>query len=550
MTVNNLALREGGGLQFNLLFKQPHQIFYTFTTSNNHLLIRPRMNRKDFFKYASVAGIGLLAMPGLSSCKVKPDDSPDPTFLEPFALDEITIPELQAKLGRGEFTSRQLTQMYLDRIEQVDRSGPRLNSILELNPEALAIAGRLDMERTEKKLRGPLHGIPILIKGNIDTFDAMHTNAGAAAIGNAKPGQDAHLVKLLRDGGAIILGKTNLSEWANFRSTRSSSGWSSVLGQTRNPYVLACSPCGSSSGSGVAVSANLCAVAVGTETDGSIVCPSAANGIVGIKPTVGLISRSGIIPISHSCDTAGPMARSVSDAVILLTSLTGYDETDTASKKTTAAVDYTQYLDKNGLQGKRIGVAKTFFGFHEGVDLIMDQCKTVIRQAGAQLIELSEFALSPETYQAQWLVLLYEFKAGVNLYLSNLPEDYPVRSLRAVIDYNQCHTNKVMPWFKQEILELAQAKGDLKSQEYLDALHLMKEQSGPLGIDQVMDANNLDAVMAPTGSAAWSIDLINGDHFLGGSSSAGGHGRVSKHHGPGRISAPAAGRPLLFLARL
>lgn len=482
------------------------------------------MNRKDFFKYSSVLGLGLLTISRIQGCKNKTSaPGGDKNHkISAFILDEITIAELQTKIGNGEFTSKELTQMYINRIEEIDKSGPRLNSIMELNPEALEIAGTLDRERANNSIRGPLHGIPVLIKGNIDTADEMHTNAGSAAIADSKALQDAHLVKLLRDAGAILLGKTNLSEWANFRSTRSSSGWSSVLGQTLNPYIPDCTPCGSSSGSGVAVSANLCPIAIGTETDGSIICPSSTNGIVGIKPTVGLVSRSGIIPISHTCDTAGPMARTVSDAALLLSIITGYDQTDDAMQQLryeNPNTDYTAFLDANGLSGKRIGVAKTFFGFHEGVDKIMEQAMTTIKNAGSELIDLQDYKISSETYEAQWQVLLYEFKAGVNQYLSGLPAVYPIKTLTDVIEFNKQNSNTVMPWFKQEILELANAKGDLNSQEYIDALKLMKEQSGPLGIDQVMAKNNLDAIIAPSGSAAWRIDLINGDHFLGGSSS-------------------------------
>lgn len=470
-------------------------------------------------------GLGLLTVNGITACNGKKEQ---PVLAEnnegdqPFILDETTITTLQAQMAKGTLTAVQITKLYLNRIDQIDRSGPGLNSVLEVNPDALNIAESLDQERAQKKLRGPLHGIPILLKGNIDTADAMHTNAGASAIAKARPLQDAHLVKLLREAGAIVLGKTNLSEWANFRSTRSSSGWSSVLGQTHNPYVLNCSPCGSSSGSGVAASANLCTVAIGTETDGSIVCPSSTNGIVGLKPTIGLVSRSGIIPISHTCDTAGPMTSSVTDAAILLSVLTGGDESDPAMlnrNNNQVSSDYTLFLNNNGLSGKRIGVARSFFGFHEGVDAIMEQSLQAIKEAGAELIDLPDFKLSPEAYQAQWLVLLYEFKAGVNAYLKGLPSDFPIRTLAQIIEYNNQNSATAMPWFKQEILELAEAKGDLNSQEYLDALSLMKEQAGPQGIDKVMENNSLDALVAPTGSAAWSIDLVNGDHFLGGSSS-------------------------------
>jgi len=485
------------------------------------------MKRRDFIQRTALAGGSLLTVGAVAGCvnssdaKIEKAEAGDRKYPD-FELDELTITDLQTMMNNGKLTSGKIVDMYLKRIKEIDNNGPGLNSILQLNPDAPVLAENLDKERAAGKIRGPLHGIPVLLKGNIDTADEMFTNAGATALANSIAKHDAFLVGQLQKAGAVILGKTNLSEWANFRSTRSSSGWSSVLGQTRNPYLLDRSPCGSSSGSGVAVSANLCAVAVGTETDGSIVCPSSINGIVGIKPTVGLVSRSGIIPISQTCDTAGPMARTVADATILLGALIGKDDADFAMKNITEDAlhsDYTKFLDKNGLNGVKIGIARSFFNFHEKVDKIMEDAISKMKASGAIFVELPDYKISDEVNKAQWLVLLYEFKAGVNSYLSKLPADYPIKSLKDVINFNQANDKTAMPFFGQEILEMAEAKGGLDENEYLESLELMKRMAGPEGIDKVMNDNNLDAIIAPTGSAAWTIDLINGDHFIGGSSS-------------------------------
>lgn len=485
------------------------------------------MKRRDFIQRTALAGSGIIAAGTITGCtnptgQKTRGEGGEINIYPTFELDELTITDLQSMMQDGTLTSAKIVDLYLKRIQEIDKTGPGLNSILQLNPDAVSIAEILDKERANGKIRGILHGIPVLLKGNIDTADKMFTNAGATALANSIARKDAFLVEKLRDAGAVILGKTNLSEWANFRSTRSSSGWSSVLGQTRNPYLLDRSPCGSSSGSGVAVSANLCPVAVGTETDGSIVCPSSINGIVGIKPTVGLVSRSGIIPISHTCDTAGPMARTVTDAAILLNALTGKDKADFAMKSLPAShfnQDYTQFLDAKGLNGARIGIARSFFNFHEKVDEVIEDAIGSMKENGAILVELADYKIPDEANRAQWLVLLYEFKAGVNNYLSTLPADFPMKSLKDIIGFNKKNEATAMPFFGQEILEMADAKGGLDEKEYLESLELMQRLAGPEGIDKVMNEHNLDAIIAPTGSPSWTIDLINGDHFIGGSSS-------------------------------
>jgi amidase len=420
----------------------------------------------------------------------------------------------------GIWTARQITQWYLDRIAAIDDSGPTLNAVIEVNPEALAIADQLDRERGNGKVRGPLHGIPVMIKDNIDTADQMQTTAGALVMAGNVAEQDAFIVSKLRNAGAILLGKTNLSEWANFRSTRSSSGWSGRGGQCKNPYVLSRNPCGSSSGSGAAVSANLCAITIGTETNGSIVCPSNANGVVGIKPTVGLWSRSGIIPISATQDTAGPMARTVRDAATLLGPLTGEDSTDekTSESLGRSHEDYTQFLDAQGLRGARIGVVRNMMGFHEGVDLALEKAFEAMREQGAEVIDVDQ----PEEWEglggAGYNVLLYEFKDGVNAYLKNANPDSGVKTLADIIAWNKAHEEQAMPFFKQEILEAAQEKGDLTTQEYLDAVGETVSQSRK-GIERLIRENDLDAIVGPTGGPAWTTDVINGDKFGGGSSS-------------------------------
>jgi amidase len=437
-----------------------------------------------------------------------------------FTVEEATIAELGAALAAGKVTARRLVELYLQRIEAMDRKGPMLRSVLETNPEAAAIADRLDQERKAKGPRGPLHGIPILLKDNIDTADQMTTTAGSLALAGSRAPRDAFIVERLRAAGAVLLGKANMSEWANFRSTKSSSGWSARGGQGRNPYVLDRSPCGSSSGTGTAVAANLAAVGVGTETDGSIVCPSAASALVGIKPTLGLVSRSGIIPIAHSQDTAGPMARTVADAAVLLTALAGEDPRDlvTLGSKAKSKPDYAAFLDAGALRGARIGVARSrFFGYSEPTDKVADQALAAMALAGAVIIDPADIPDAGKYDEAELEVLLYEFKADLNRYLAGLGADAPVKSLAELIEFNEKNADKEMPFFGQDLFVRAQKKGLLTEPAYKRAL----ARSGKLargGIDRVMRKHRLDALVAPTLGPAWLIDTINGDHVLGASS--------------------------------
>lgn len=450
-------------------------------------------------------------------------------------MEERTILELQTLQQTGALTARQIAQGYLDRIQQLDRDGPALNSVIELNPDLLAIADALDAERQAGHVRGPLHGIPILIKDNIDTLDRMTTTAGSLALQGSLAPRDAFLVERLRLAGAVILGKTNLSEWANFRSSRSVSGWSSRGGQTRNPYALDRNPRGSSSGSGVAVAANLCALAIGTETDGSIVCPSSANGIVGLKPTLGLISRAGVIPIAHSQDTAGPMARSVAEVAILLGALTGVDPRDpeTAAGEGKALADYTPFLDPGGLKGARIGVARSYFGFDPRVDEIMERSLAALKAGGAELVDPVEIVLESKLGPSEIAVLLYELKADLNAYLAALGPAAPVKSLEDVIRFNQANQERVMPFFGQERMLKAQAKGPLTDPRYHAALEKGRRLARQ-SIDGAIQRHALDAVVAPTGGPAWLIDLVTGDHFSGG-----GFSRPAAVAGYPHITVPA-----------
>lgn len=424
---------------------------------------------------------------------------------------EWGIADLQAQMRVGKLTSRALVKRFLERIEKLDHSGPRLRAVLEVNPDALNLAENLDRERKEKGARGPLHGIPILIKDNIDTADRMMTTAGSLALEGWTPPEDAFLVQRLRAAGAVILGKTNLSEWANFRSSRSSSGWSGRGGQTRNPYALDRNPSGSSSGSAVAVAANLCAAAVGTETDGSIVSPSNACGIVGIKPTLGLVSRTGVIPIAHSQDTAGPMARTVADAAALLGALTGYDPRDaaTGASQGHAEVDYTRFLDPRGLQGARLGVARQFLNANRRVDALLEQALTDLRDQGAVLIDLAEIPNLFAFGASESEVLHYEFKADLNAYLARLPEGRP-RSLKELIAFNEREREREMPYFGQETFLRAESKGPLTEPAYLEALERNHRLTRREGLDVVFDQHHLDAVIAPTGGPAGLTDLIYG----------------------------------------
>jgi len=436
-------------------------------------------------------------------------------------MAEYTIRDLQDLMSAGTYTAQSLTQMYLERIELLDKQGPALNAIIELNPDALDIAAALDTERSSGQLRGSLHGVPVLLKDNFDTADKMMTTAGSLALVGSNPPRDSFVAHKLRDAGAIILGKTNLSEWANFRSTHSSSGWSSRGGQTRNPYALDRNPCGSSSGSAVAVAADLCAAAIGTETDGSIICPSHANGIVGFEPTLGLVSRSGIIPISHSQDTAGPMTRTVADAALLLGVLVGIDPNDSA---TTASLgkyhhNYTQFLDPQGLRGARIGVARNFFGFNPQVDQIMEDCLAVIQEHGAAIVDPADVEIDEQLGETELEVLYYEFKADLNAYLEGLGAQAPVHSLQEVIEFNERYRDRVMPYFGQERMLAAQAKGALTEVAYTNALETNLRLTRDEGIDKTLRDHQLDAIIAPSGGPAWLTDWINGDHYGGGSSS-------------------------------
>ena len=432
--------------------------------------------------------------------------------------EETSIAELHDQMQRGELSSEQLVSWYLDRIELIDRNGPRLNSIIELNPDALRIARALDEEWQVSGPRGPMHGIPVLLKANIGTADRMHTTAGSLALAQHIPPEDAFLVSRLRDAGAVILGKTNLSEWANFRSTMSSSGWSSVGGQTKNPYDVVRNPCGSSSGSAVAVTANLTSVAVGTETDGSVVCPAGINGIVGIKPTLGLISRTGIIPLAHSQDTAGPMARSVRDAAILLGAMTGVDSADPASASTTVTTtNYTANLTADGLNDKRIGVIRSFYGSGDNpnVEAVLESSIEALKAAGAEIVDSIQIDTG-DMHDAEYEVLLYEFKADLNQYLAT--SGAPLHSLAEIIEFNEQNAATVMPIFGQDILELAESKGPLTDDAYLEALQSSKKAARD-GIDSAISEHQLDALIAPTNGPAWLTDIINGDSFSVGSSS-------------------------------
>lgn len=446
------------------------------------------------------------------------------------ALQEATIAGLQAMMSSGQTTARELVLTYIDRINATNFTGPSLHAVLELNPEVVAIADALDAERKEKGPRGPLHGLPILIKDNIDTGDMMLTTAGSLGLVGTRPTQDATVAKRLRDAGAIVLGKTNLSEWANFRSTRSSSGWSGRGRQCRNPYVLTHNPCGSSSGSGVAVAANLCVAALATETDGSIVCPAHNNGIVGIKPTVGLTSRAGVIPIAHSQDTVGPHARTVADAAAVLGALVGVDPRDaaTAASAGKSYTDYTQFLDPNGLRGARIGVARaSYFGYSEHADRVIEGAIAAMRAAGAIIVDPADIPTAAEIAKsdAELTVLLYEFKADLNAYLATRvpnpahPDAPKPMTLAELIAFNDGDAQDEMPYFGQELFHMAQEKGPLTDQAYTTALETERRLGGQDGIDAVMNQYSLDALIAPTGQPAWPTDLLNGDHFLGASSS-------------------------------
>lgn len=458
------------------------------------------INRRDFLQIGLSGGTLFLLSNKLKGANI--------TKMEEFDIEEMTVLEMQNSMKAGNVTSKQLVEIYLKRIKQID---PKLNSIIEINPDALGIAEQMDKERKNGKVRSQMHGIPVVIKDNIDTADKMKTTAGSLALVDAPtPKQDAFIVQKLRDAGAVLIGKTNLSEWANFRSENSSSGWSGRGGQTRNPYILDRSPCGSSSGSGVAVAANLTAVAVGTETDGSVVCPSSINGIVGIKPTLGLVSRSGIIPIAHSQDTAGPMARTVTDAVILLNAMVGVDSKDsiTSQFSNKGEKDYTKFLDKNGLKGAKIGVVRQYFGRNARLDKLMEENIKLLEKNGAKMVDVN-FPDFRNYGDDEYEVLLYEFKADLNKYLAERGGKY--NTLEKLIEYNKQNADKEMPYFEQEIFIKAQEKKDLNDRAYRLSLLRSKVLTQDKGIDLVMDKDKLDALVAPSNAQSWMIDLINGD---------------------------------------
>ncbi len=493
------------------------------------------LSRRQFLGTGAVAG-GALVLGGVEACS-QPDgagggnaagsqgasgpEAGQPWPVSTFELEEVSITDLHAGIVAGRWSSLDITEAYLNRIEEIDRRGPTLRSVIETNPEALEIAAALDREMASGQVRGPLHGIPILLKDNVATHDRMTTTAGSYALEGSIPPADSGVARKLREAGAILLGKTNLSEWANFRSSRSSSGWSGRGGQCKNPFVLDRNPCGSSSGSGAAASASLCGAAIGTETNGSIVCPANASGVVGIKPTVGLVSRSRIIPISHTQDTAGPMARTVRDAALVLGVLTGLDPEDSATTAGAerAETDYTQYLDPTGLRGARIGVATQYAEGHERVEELFQAALEVMRGAGAEVVEIPEVDAWRRMGRPSGILMRYEFKADLNAYLTGLGPDAPVKSLEEIIAFNEAHADRELPYFMQEIMLEAQELGPLSEAGYQEALAEAMRLSRDEGIDKVMDEHALDAIVAPTGSPAWTTDLINGDRFHMGSSS-------------------------------
>jgi len=442
--------------------------------------------------------------------------------LPAFELEEMTIAELQEGMKAAKYTAREIAEKYLTRIAALDKRGPAVNSVIEVNPDALALAEASDKERKAKGARGPLHGISMLIKDNIDTADKMMTTAGSLALVGSKVPKDSAVAQKLREAGAVILGKTNLSEWANIRSRHSTSGWSGRGGQTKNPYALDRNPCGSSSGSGAAAAANFCAAAIGTETDGSIVCPSSANGLVGIKPTVGLVSRSGIIPISHSQDGAGPMCRTVRDAAIVLGALTGVDSEDsaTAESRGKSYTDYTQFLKADGLRGARIGVVRKTFGFMDAVDKVMEAALDAMKKEGAILVDPVEIETAGKWSDTELTIFMYELKADLNAYLARPGFSAQVKTLKDIIEFNEKNREKEMPYFGQDFFLKAEEKGPLSSKEYVEALEKNHQLARKEGIDATMEKHNLDALVGPTGGPAWLTDLVDGDHFGGGSSGA------------------------------
>jgi amidase len=477
-----------------------------------------KLHRRHFLASACKIAVASQALPAFARATQATGPAPE---VKPFELDEITLAELNDGMKAGKYTARSLAEKYLERIGEIDTSGAALNSVIELNHDALAIADSLDAERQSKGPRGPLHGVPILIKDNIGTADRMMTTAGSLALLGFTPAKDSGVARRLRESGALILGKTNVSEWANFRSSHSSSGWSGRGGQTHNPYAWDRSPCGSSSGSGAAVTASLCAAAVGSETDGSIVCPSSANGIVGIKPTVGLVSRAGIIPISHSQDTAGPMGRTVADAAMLRGALAGADPEDSATKAPgrKAAADYTKFLDRGGLRGARIGVVHKSYDFSESVAGVLRAALDAMKHEGAVLVDPVEIASLGKFDDSEMDVMLYEFKHDLNAYLGSAGPNVPAHSLKEVIEFNQEYADKELAYFGQDLFLSAEKKGPLTDKAYQDALAKNHRLTRVEGIDAVMEKYRLDALVAPTAGPSWLIDLVDGDHDTGGTSS-------------------------------
>jgi amidase len=472
--------------------------------------------RREFLKTGGMLAAGMSVAPLLSACATVGALAPITN------VEEMGIAEIQAAMKAGRLDAESLVKMYLARIETIDRNGPTLRSVQEINPDAIPIARALDEERKAGRSRGPLHGIPVLLKDNIATADKMETTAGTLALVGARPREDSTIAQRLRQAGAIILGKASMSEWAYFKSTPGSSGWSARSGQARNPYALNRTPCGSSSGSAIAVAASLVTVSIGTETDGSIICPAGVNGVVGIKPTVGLTSRAGVIPISVTQDTIGPFGRTVADAAAVLGALVGVDQRDPATQASFGKeqTDYAKYLELNGLRGARLGVPREgYFGYSPKADALVNQAIETLRQGGATIVDpvkIPNFDRAALT-SAELVVLLYEFKAGVNAYLASVAPGAQVRTLDDVIEFNKRNTRENMPYFGQELLVRAQAKGDLTEAEYLEALEKCRRLAGKEGMDAIMDELSLDALIAPTTTPAWPVDLVNGDQFRGSS---------------------------------
>jgi amidase len=485
--------------------------------------LKQKKGRRAFLQSGLAGGFAVAVAPRMPIELIETRERPASSQeVAAFELEELTISELREGMKEGKYTARGIAEKYLARIEALDKRGPTVNSVIEVNPEALAIAEASDRERKEKGARGPLHGVPMLIKDNIDTADKMMTTAGSLALLGSKPAKDSVVAQKLREAGAVILGKSNLSEWANIRSRHSTSGWSGRGGQTKNPYALDRNPCGSSSGSGAAASANFCAAAIGTETDGSIVCPSSANGLVGIKPTVGLVSRSGIVPISHSQDGAGPMCRTVRDAATVLGALTGVDPEDsaTAESQGKSFTDYTQFLKADGLRGARIGVVRKTFGFMDAVDKVMESALEAMKKEGALLVDPVGIETAGKWSETESTVFMYELKANLNTYLARPGFNPPVKTLKDIIEFNEKNREKEMPYFGQDFFLKAEAKGPLSDKEYIEALEKNHQLARKEGIDATMDKHNLDALVGPTGGPAWLADWVDGDHFGGGSSGA------------------------------